>query len=128
MDPVAAFLSSLDARAEGDDHWRLLAPLQYQSDIPGVGLVEVPPGFLTDLASVPRAPFVYWLLGDRAHQPGVVHDWLYVSGLVSQADADAVFYEASRVVGVSAPAAWAMWAGLRIGGWVTYQHYRRLAP
>lgn len=121
---MAAFLSPLDARAEGDDHWRLLAPLRYQSEVAGVGVVEVPTGFLTDLASIPRLPFVYWLLGDRAHEPGVIHDWLYVSGLTSQADADAVFYEASRVVGVSLGAAWAMWLGLRVGGWVTYQHYR----
>lgn len=94
---MAAFLTPLDARAEGDDHWRLLAPLRYQSDVPGVGVLEVPSGFLTDLASVPRLPLVFWLVGDRAHQPGAVHDWLYVSGLTSQAAADALFYEASRV-------------------------------
>lgn len=129
---MAHFLSPLDARAEGDDHWRLLAPLRYQSDVPGVGLVEVPVNFLTDLASVPRLPFVFWLVGDRAHQPAVVHDWLYVSGLTSRADADAVFYEAIRVVGetrwTARWTAWWMWLGVRCGGGGPYRHYRALTP
>lgn len=39
--------------------------------------VEIPEGFETDLASVPRLPFIYWIWGDRAHREAVLHDYLY---------------------------------------------------
>ena len=42
-------------------------------------LIEVPRGFETDLASVPRVPIAFWIWGDRAHREAVVHDFCYRS-------------------------------------------------
>jgi hypothetical protein len=100
--------------------------LGYASDVPGVDAIKVPQGFVTDLASVPRWPLVFWLMGDRAREPAVVHDWLYLSGITSQADADAVLYEAARVIGLSWWVAQGLWWGVRLGGGVTYRRYRAL--
>lgn len=86
----------------------------------------MPHGFVSDLASVPRVPLVFWLFEGRAREPAVVHDWLYVSGLTSRADADAVFYEGARAVGVPWVVAWSMWLGVRLGGGGPYRHYRAL--
>lgn len=119
----ARFLSALDVRWHDDGHAELLAPFCYLSAVVGVGRLSVPTGYVTDFASVPRLPFVFWLVGARAHKASVLHDWGYSSQLVSQADADAVFYEAARLGGVALWAAWAMWAGLRLAGGAAYASY-----
>jgi hypothetical protein len=54
--------------------WGLLSPLVFQSKI--VGEIEVPAGFQTDFASVPRLPFLYAIFGDSTHGSAVIHDWL----------------------------------------------------
>lgn len=115
------FVTSLSVENIGDERWRLLAPLVYYSDHLKRSLA-VPAGFLTDFASVPRLPFVYWLLGGKATKAAVVHDFLYrkQSG-VSRADADSVFVEAMEATGQSAWRRSLMWAGLRAGGSSSYQ-------
>lgn len=117
------FLSALDVRWLDDGHAELLSPFAYESAVEDVGRLEVPIGYVTDFASVPRLPIVFWLVGSRANKASVLHDWCYSSQLVSQADADAVFYEAARLGGVVLWAAWAMWAGLRLAGRAAYEHY-----
>ena len=115
---MSRFLTPLDMRDnEGlaDEKWVLLAPLVYESDIAG-RVITVPAGFPTDLASVPRWPLVYSLCGGIARRPAVVHDYLYTSGRASRSVADAVFREASQVIGVPAWRHWLMWAGVRVGG------------
>jgi hypothetical protein len=96
---MAKFLSDLDARLKDDDTvWVLDSPLKYQSDI--MGLIEVPSGFETDFASVPRVPFVYEAFGDRAHRESVLHDYLYRIDSIPQAtfdQANDVFLEAMTV-------------------------------
>jgi len=83
----AAFLSTLQVARLPDGQWRLLAPLRYQSAVLGT-LIEVPTGFLTDFASVPRLPLAYLLAGDTAHEAAVIHDFLYQRQAVEDIDAD----------------------------------------
>jgi hypothetical protein len=94
--------------------WRLLAPFSYLD--PDHGLIEVPAGFETDFASVPRWPLTFALLGSYGHAAAVIHDWLYTTGELSRADADRVFLNALRSSGIARWRAYAMWAGVRIGG------------
>lgn len=101
-----------------DGRWVLLTPLVYMSA--RIGVVTIPSGFDTDFASVPRLPFMFWLLGDRANHAAVVHDYLYRTAMVSRSDADAVFVEAAEAEGVNWLARWTMWTGLRVGGWWAY--------
>ena len=79
----------------GRDLWRLSSDFIYQSRI--AGLITVPNGFLTDFASVPRLPVVFWLTGDTAHRAAVIHDWLYKTGLKPRDIADRVLLEAMKV-------------------------------
>lgn len=113
------FLTELELR-EADDNqddgqWVVCEPLVYDSFVTGITFV-VPAGFRTDLASVPRLPLVYWLCGGRANKPATLHDFLYSTGIVPRATADAVFREAMTVVGVPTVYRWLMWAGVRAGG------------
>lgn len=119
---MSAFLTQLAMEAVGDDdsgRWMLTKALVYQSDIAKTTII-VPRGFVTDLASVPRIPIVYTLVGGVADKAAVVHDYLYSSGMVSRKMADAVLREASAVTGVSGWRRWIMWAGVRIGGGSRY--------
>jgi hypothetical protein len=115
---MSRFLTPLDMRdneGAADEKWVLLAPLVYESDVAG-RVITVPAGFPTDLASVPRLPVVYSLCGNVARRAAVVHDYLYTSGRAPRHVADAVFLEASAVIGVAGWRRWLMWAGVRIGG------------
>jgi len=90
----------------------------------GYTRIEVPAGFLTDYASVPR---ILWNLippTGKYTYAAVVHDYLYAGHngqhiyKVTRKQADAVFLDAMLSVGVSKPLAYTMWAGVRVGGWV----------
>lgn len=76
-------------------YWILLQPLVFESE--RQGLIKVPVGFLTDLASVPRIPLVYSLFGNTSHNAAVIHDWLYSRNVkISRKNADEVFIEAMK--------------------------------
>jgi hypothetical protein len=114
---MSQFLTRLRMEyAETDNGlWILTDPLEYASDIAG-RIITVPAGFPTDLASTPRIPVIYELLGNVAVHAAVLHDYLYTSGRESRALADAVMREACAVTGVPWWRRWGLWIGVRIGG------------
>jgi hypothetical protein len=122
---MSAFLDQLclteidDSVFEVCDH-----PFRYQSAIAG-RMFTVPLGFYTDFASVPRIGIIYAMLGDTAHQPAVIHDWLYYSALVPRDLADKVLLEAMGVIGLSWWRRWAIYAGVRAGGWHAWNEHRK---
>jgi hypothetical protein len=115
---VSHFSTNLQVWKRPDGRWELIDRLVYHSDLAGV--IEVPAGFDTDYASIPRLPFMFWLLGDTVHSAAVVHDYLYRTAEVSRAKADRVFVEACEVEGSGWLSRWTMWSGLRVGGWTSY--------
>lgn len=100
--------------------WRLLHELRYDSPLLDAQVV-VPTGFMTDLASVPRLPFAYWLAGNTSHAPAVIHDFLYRTRMVSRAVADAVLAEAMAAVGEPAWRQGLMWLAVRLFGWLAWR-------
>jgi hypothetical protein len=78
----------------------------------------VPSGFITDYASVPRAPLTYLLFGGRGNAAAVVHDYLYQIHLpeVGKATADNVFREALGALGYNAATCWAMYKAVDLFG------------
>lgn len=79
----------------------LLSPLVFESILLD-RQIHVPTGFVTDFASVPRAPLTYWLFGGVGDEAAVVHDFLYEKGIVPRAMADEVYGEALEACGVPA--------------------------
>lgn len=105
-----------DTDASGRGIWRLDTMLVYASDLLGRNVI-VEQGFLTDYASVPRAPFAYWLLGDTAHKAAVVHDWLYHHHEVcDEHTANLVFLEACATEDIPAWRRWLLYWGVMLGG------------
>jgi hypothetical protein len=62
--------------------------------------IEAPAGTRTDFASTPRC--LWWLYSPtgRWGRAAVLHDFMYRTGLRSRAEADAIFLEGMRVLGV----------------------------
>jgi hypothetical protein len=119
---VAKFLTQLDAKCITDGAWCLDTPLRYASDI-FKQIIEVPAGFETDFASVPRVPIAFMFFGDRAHREAVLHDYLYRSDsvpLASYSQANETFLEAMKVTGKGWGVRYAMYWGVVMGGWTAY--------
>ncbi len=122
---MSAFLDSLCLTEIDDSIFEICDHVfRYQSDIAG-RMFTVAVGFYTDFASVPRIGIVYAMLGDTAHQPAVVHDWLYYSALVPRAVADKVMLEAMNVIGIPFWRRWPIYAGVRMGGWYAWNDHRK---
>lgn len=74
----------------------VVSPIVFHSNVLG-RKIFVPAGYRTDLASVPRIPFIYALVGNRAVAASIIHDWLHDCWgreQVTRKQADLVFLEA----------------------------------
>lgn len=63
-------------------------------------IITVPPGFVTDFASVPRGVWNMFPPWASYGWAAVIHDWLYKSQTTTKAVADLIFLEAMEMLGV----------------------------
>lgn len=99
LDPLLVMLADPQANHH-TGQWQLIKPLKYESDLVGK-VLEVPFGFSTDFASVPRESVIAWgLFGGRAIRPAVVHDWLVRDRVYRREKCDSIFLEAMKADGV----------------------------
>lgn len=73
------------------DYFYLLGPLEWRPNEGPLRPVRVPPGFVTDLASVPS---YFWSVASPQGRHGVaaiIHDWLYWKQDCARDEADAIF-------------------------------------
>lgn len=89
----------VDARL-ADGVFVITHPLRYQIKNTPHEIV-VPAGFLTDLASIPRALWWFESPIDRSMAGAIIHDYLYWDQTCSKDEADAVLFVAMRESGVS---------------------------
>lgn len=89
------------------------------------GEVVAPAGFITDFSSVPQ--FVRSLVPQRGNQdgPAVIHDLCYRLGLFGRATADKLYSKLLGLEDVGRGRRWALYLGVRAGGWVSWNAYRR---
>lgn len=125
MSPKAQFLSRLRVEQVDEKNWKLTTPLSfYSAELDRT--VTVPEGFVTDFASVPRLPIIYWFVGNTAQAAAVLHDWFYRTNTedITRAGADALLAEAMTALGYWRIRTWSVWAGVRIGGYWSYETRR----
>jgi hypothetical protein len=101
----------LQAPIKEGDLWITQAPLGYKSkrftyEDGRPKIYIVPAFYATNLASVPRLPLVYWLVGGRGAAAAVIHDFLYDNGMRlklidSRQEADDLYLEILMDMGVS---------------------------
>lgn len=138
---MGKYLTDLDTRDMPNGKHLLISDLYYKSST--VGRIIVPEGFITDFASIPRWPIIYWLFGGLGNKDATLHDWLYTAPhdtgtglIVDRATADKVLrgarYSSDRIdmreyemVNLGAvlnnwwayTSAWWWWIGVRLDGW-----------
>lgn len=111
------FLNDLVVRAgEKYAEWVLEKDFVYVTNDGGV--IEVPAGFVTDLASIPRVFHAVIPVNGKHRKAAVVHDWLYVSQIMSRAESDKVFLKAMEESGVRWSLRWVMYSAVRSAGWL----------
>lgn len=94
-----------------DNVYVVIYPLRYRvGQTPYV--IEVPRGFITDLASIPRALWWWESPLDRSMAPAIVHDYLYWDQTCTKDEADAVLYIAMKENGVSKVTREGVYAGV----------------
>lgn len=111
----------------GGGRWWLTDDLTYTH--PTFGEIVVPEGTETDLDSVPRLPFAYWLTKNASVTAAIIHDWLYQQGKIgdrpiTRGDADGIMLDIMEDEGVSWWQRRMIWFGLRIGGWLAWNKHR----
>ena len=100
-----------------DGRYRLTAPFVY----PGRDQTfTVPAGFVTDLASVPRALSALVPIAGRHDRAAIVHDFLCTAldggtPIVDAVDTDGIFRRILRELGVPLVLRWLFWTGVRWG-------------
>ena len=105
---------TITVRRSDDDEWTVVGKLVYRGK---KDIFEVPDGFPTDFATVPRV--VVWLIPrfGRYTLPAVLHDWLCTEGIrqgtVTSREADGIFRRSMRELDVPVVRRWLMWTGVR---------------
>jgi len=110
---------TVDVREIDARFWTVLTEFQYQASTEAY---VVPRGEKTDFASVPR-PFVWFIPTYGAYtKAAILHDHLCRlsrEGTFDRRDADGVFRQAMRTLGVPFIRRWVMWAAVRWGALTT---------
>lgn len=107
-------------------YWVLAEPYQFTL---GTRRFTAPRGWRTDGASIPRA--LWRVLGHPfagdVIAAALAHDVLYATHYTTRAEADRLFYDRLLANGVGRVKAWSLYAGVRAGGWATWNSERQWA-
>jgi hypothetical protein len=123
MSAVKPVDGALDMRRFKDPMYILLKPISWhppagQESLPHV---EVPKGFVTDLASIPR---IFWSLlqpaGEYAYA-AIIHDYLYWMQKIPREKADLVFRLAMEDFKINAATVIVIYNAVRLGGEPAWQ-------
>ena len=113
-----SFLTPLKVQVmEGGKTFKLTYPFTYVwKSLGGKVKIQVPIGFVTDFASIPRfARIIIPKLG-RFTKSSVVHDYLYQHGSLTRKQADLCFRDGMKELGVSKFRYTAMYIAVRVFG------------
>ena len=126
---MTQFTRPLDIRkVEGTKYWLLRAEVVYHvGSVDSGEVITAPVGFKTDLGSKPR--LLWWLVGhplDEGAQAYVIHDRLleHPEGRTRR-ECDQIFLEGLKVLGVGWLKRTAMYSGVRVGSWRSWNKYRK---
>jgi len=114
------FLNNLDTRDMRNGDSMVLAQFRYREPNTS-GVIDVPIGFITDFASIPRLLRPIITGNDNTKMPAVIHDYLYRKGIGGRKDADKIFLMAMGENGVPWWKRRMAYTGVRAGGWVSWK-------
>ena len=119
------FLTTLKVDVLGDNTYKLIAPLIYESK---KVLITVHTSFDFDGASIPQSLWtaIGCPMGGKYSRASCLHDALYASRLFSRKDCDKFFHEAMIADGVSKAKALEFYLAVRAFGDSYYDEYENL--
>lgn len=80
--------------------WKIWQPFEFYLTDDATDIIEVPAGFITDLTSVPRILWSFLPPDGKYAKAAIIHDYLYDNALRTKKQADLIFLDAMRVLGV----------------------------
>ena len=106
----------------GDMLWEVYEDFEYYVGDPiNNELITVPKGFKTDLASVPRLFWQIYPPDGKWTYAALVHDYLYFTQTRTRAEADRIFLEALKEIGVGWVTRRLMYTAVRVGAWLGWK-------
>ena len=101
---MGEFTTPADLRIHDSYTWELLSDFSYyyadNTQDSGFGIITVPKGTITDLASTPRIMWVVFPPIGKYSKAAIIHDYLYANAIDTKRFADDVFLDAMTVLGV----------------------------
>lgn len=98
---MSSFTKPLIVTPLNGKNWELVELFEYYIDEPDGEKIEVPKGFITDFASIPK---MFWsLVGSpwgKYGKAAVIHDYGYFKTLYTRKKMDRIFYDGMKVLGV----------------------------
>ncbi len=123
MRRLSKFLLPLDLEYLDGRSWRLLSAFTFGSVVLA-RVIELPIGFQTDFASIPK---VFWNLlppTGRYGKAAVIHDFLYRTPFyATRKQADQVLFEGMTELGVGWGTRQIIYWGVRVGGRRSWKGY-----
>jgi Protein of unknown function (DUF1353) len=110
------------------DWYYIETTLKWRSNTDESMVIEVPPGFVSDLASVPQ---LFWSILPRTGRyalAAIVHDYLYWDQSLPRSEADNIFKVAMQDLKVPTATVLTMYDAVRLGGrsaWDTNKSAKR---
>ncbi|MGG5931286.1 DUF1353 domain-containing protein [Salmonella enterica] len=80
--------------------WRVHEPFTFYLSDDNSDIIEVPAGFITDLATIPRIFWILLLPDGKYAKAAIIHDYLYDNALRTKWEADRIFLDGMTVLGV----------------------------
>lgn len=88
--------------------------------------IDMPIGFMTDFASVPRLLWAFLPRWGKYGNAAVIHDYCYWEQRFSRKESDRIFREAMEVLGVPTYKILLMYYAVRLGGWLAWSGNKRM--
>jgi hypothetical protein len=87
--------------------------------------IDVPIGFMTDFASIPRPLWVILPKWGKYGNAAVIHDYCYWEQKRSRPESDRIFREAMGILNVSSCTSFVMYWAVRLFGWGAWAGNKR---
>lgn len=121
--PISKFHTPLNMQYLDGRNWLLTTSFTFGSAVLE-RVVEIPAGFVTDFASIPRLLWNIYPPTGAYGKAAVVHDYLYRTAYyATRAQSDQVLLEAMTELGVGLWTRRVIYRGVRMGGFLSYKGY-----
>ena len=118
---MSQFTKPLIVKLVGKNLWEVVEPFDYHiGSYPSEEIINIPIGFITNFASVPR--IFWWLISpiDTHAKAAVIHDYCYGCHYDEKKRCDDIFAEGMTVLGVPKWKIFCMYWAVRLFAWIPW--------